>query len=143
MTLLTNDEFLHALKSLFDVAQTKGSVFLTQKYYSGHTTNKVGDGVTKPCMIYIATDGKKKSSCRKKISTRVPILDTVRFHTSFMNIVKGNMTTLKKIEKTPDVKKASAKKGAVEVISAATSSTTSAAVAATLVAAPKGTKKLC
>jgi hypothetical protein len=116
MTLLSNDAFLLALKSLFDVAQTKGSVFLTQKYYSGHT-NKVGDGlVSQPCMIYIATDGKKKGkkSTSRKISTRVPILDTVRFHTSFMNVVKGNMTSLKKIEKTPDAKKASAAKKGVE-----------------------------
>lgn len=103
MPVLSSDAFLLALKGLFDAAQTKGSVFLTQKWCPGRACS-TSSKVSPPCVIYIATDGKTKA--RRKVSTRIPTNDALRFHAAFMNVVKGNMTLLKKIEKTADAKKA-------------------------------------
>jgi len=47
-----------------------------------------------PVALYRATNGKKR-----KFSTIVGAADAARFHAAYMNVVKGSMSALKKIDK--------------------------------------------
>lgn len=97
MVLLSHDAFLLALKSMFDQSQTKGSVFLTQKRASVRAA--ADSEVPLTVVLYRATNGKSQ-----KVSTRVLPGDAARFHAAYMNVVKGSVSTLKKIEKAPAAK---------------------------------------
>ncbi|KAF6036353.1 SRP14 [Bugula neritina] len=105
---LENDKFLSELTKLFQSAETSGSVVLTMKTY---------DGRTKP----IARKPNPKTSSRKrapsstpdhhesehlcliravkgnkKISTIVVHKDVNKFQMAYANLMRGNMTNLKK-----------------------------------------------
>jgi hypothetical protein len=105
MVLLSHDAFLVALKSLFD-AQATSSVFLTHKRVAA----RGGDPVV---VLYRATNGKGR-----RVATRVDAERAKRFHEALMNVVKGSMAALKKVEKTKDQKaaeRAAAAKRAVPI----------------------------
>lgn len=93
MVLLSHDAFLVALKSLFD-AQATSSVFLTHVRVAPR-------GVDPAAVLYRATNGKGR-----RVSTRVSAEQAKRFHEALMNVVKGSMSALKKVEKTKDQKAA-------------------------------------
>ena len=93
MVLLSHDAFLVALKSLFD-AQATSSVFLTHV----RVAPRGGDAAV---VLYRATNGKGR-----RVSTRVNAEQTKRFHEALMNVVKGSMSALKKVEKSKDQKAA-------------------------------------
>jgi hypothetical protein len=137
MVLLTNDEFLAQLSTLFEAKQGKGTVFVTQKrraYFCGASSAEVfscrarplttpslslspplctntdtprkGSAAGLPCSLVRATDGAKR-----KLSTLVTLADAPTFHPSYVAVLKGSMTSLKKLKKAK--KQAIAKQGAL------------------------------
>lgn len=102
MVLLTNDEFLAQLSTLFEAKQGKGTVFVTQKRH----TPRRGSAAGLPCSLVRATDGSKR-----KLSTLVTLADAPTFHPAYVAVLKGSMTSLKKLKKAK--KQAIAKQGAL------------------------------
>ncbi|ORZ06285.1 signal recognition particle, SRP9/SRP14 subunit [Lobosporangium transversale] len=117
--LLDNDKFLTRMAKAFEDSKTKNTVYLTMKRYA-YTTKKIraaeeaeekaaGDTVMKvdeqdqeyPTIVRVSCGTKTK------LSTLVQPQDLDRFMVQYTNIVKINMTALKKKErkKVPKTKK--------------------------------------
>ncbi|KAG5438311.1 hypothetical protein PCANB_002799 [Pneumocystis canis] len=111
--LLSNEEYLNSLSSLFASKKEKGTIFLTQKRYSYENlenTSKENEKLSCDTsysnykLLLRATDGKKT-----KISTLVDPSLLIPFFAKYMETCKSGMCYLKK----RDRKKKRAKKNKI------------------------------
>ncbi|XP_067938995.1 signal recognition particle 14 kDa protein-like [Watersipora subatra] len=106
MPRLENDKFLSELTKLFQTAETSGNVVLTMKTYDGRTkpvprksskapkrkrvpSEQHSEPAEHQCLIRAAKGN-------KKISTVVLHKEVNRFQLAYANLLRGNMTGLKK-----------------------------------------------
>jgi len=100
MVLLEADPFLNELHKMFERCKKSGSVWITMK----RTSMKPRKSKKQPsaddfrCLIR-ASDGKKK------ISTSLSPSEHVKFQTSYSLLLRAQMDSLKKREKTKAAKK--------------------------------------
>ncbi|XP_011872222.1 PREDICTED: signal recognition particle 14 kDa protein [Vollenhovia emeryi] len=104
MVLLENDAFLTELTKLFDKSRFSGSVSLTIKRFNGH--NKPVPRKGKPplpnpteyhCLV-------RASLRSRKISTVIHSKDVNKFQQAYWNLLKTNISGLKKLKKTKSAK---------------------------------------
>ncbi|XP_011697130.1 PREDICTED: signal recognition particle 14 kDa protein [Wasmannia auropunctata] len=104
MVLLENDAFLAELTKLFDKSRLSGSVSLTIKRFNGH--NKPVPRKGRPplptpteylCLV-------RASLRNKKISTVIHSKDVNKFQQAYWNLLKTNVSGLKKLKKTKSAK---------------------------------------
>eukprot|EP01098_Paradermamoeba_levis_P008592 TRINITY_DN355_c0_g1_i3.p1 TRINITY_DN355_c0_g1~~TRINITY_DN355_c0_g1_i3.p1 ORF type:complete len:114 (-),score=44.95 TRINITY_DN355_c0_g1_i3:22-363(-) len=109
MVLLENEPFLAQLNDLCQKSKSKGTVFLSFKKYNGKPVSKKKEKED-------AKDKKKETntgdqcliravSGDSKISTILKAKDLARFQLNISNVLKNNMDTLKKKEKSVPRKK--------------------------------------
>eukprot|EP00128_Syssomonas_multiformis_P001539 Colp12_sorted_trinity150504_noHs@1383 len=98
------DEFLLELHRLFANTKTSGNVSITMKKFSGAGTQKRD----KAAMASEPEEGPKTliraATSKKKISTLVSAKNLAKFHSSYTNILKANMDSLKKPKRTKTTK---------------------------------------
>ncbi|XP_002739221.1 signal recognition particle 14 kDa protein-like [Saccoglossus kowalevskii] len=100
MVLLENDAFLNELTKLFQKSRTTGSVYLTMKKYHGQVKPKPKasksdgshDHQEHKCLVR-ATNGKKK------ITTVISSKDVNKFQMAYATVLKANVDSLKKRDK--------------------------------------------
>ncbi|VVT56248.1 uncharacterized protein SAPINGB_P004914 [Magnusiomyces paraingens] len=114
---LPNDEYLEKLAKTLKAAETKGSVFLTQKRYSPKdgVTNEVPDT---NALLFRATDGNSDKKKKVKFSTVVKAEDLEAFWVKYTEVIKAGMVGLRKKDKK---KKAKSKAKAAAAAAAASS----------------------
>lgn len=104
-------QFLDQLTGLLKKAETRGSVYLTQKKFTeqdGITTAAASSTNSAPLLIFRATDGNSDKSKKIKFSTVVGEKELEGFWSRYSDAIKGGVVGLKKKEKK---KKAKGKKG--------------------------------
>ena len=98
MVLLDNDGFLHALTKMFQSNRSSGSVNITLKKHDGRTTrHKPQQPIENLCLI-------RASDNRTKLSTVISSKEVTKFQMSYATLLRGNMDSLKKHDKSKERK---------------------------------------
>ncbi|XP_012535589.1 signal recognition particle 14 kDa protein [Monomorium pharaonis] len=104
MVLLENDAFLAELTKLFDKSRLSGAVSLTIKRFNGHNKPVPREGrppLPNPteylCLV-------RATLRNKKISTVIHSKDVNKFQQAYWNLLKTNISGLKKLKKTKSAK---------------------------------------
>ncbi|RLU18515.1 hypothetical protein DMN91_008872 [Ooceraea biroi] len=104
MVLLENDTFLAELSKLFDKSRLSGSVTLTFKRFNGHNKpvpRKGRASLPTPTEYLCLVRASLRS---RKISTVIHSKDVNKFQQAYWNLLKTNISGLKKLKKTKSAK---------------------------------------
>ncbi|KAL1919342.1 uncharacterized protein VTP21DRAFT_2035 [Calcarisporiella thermophila] len=112
MKLLNNDEFLDHLNKMYEISRTSGTVFVTMKRLlpkqssatsDVNMTSNLEEDNEYQCLVRAVLK-------KHKISTLVQSSDSVRFQGAYMNVLRTNLTALKKKDRTKDKERKKMKK---------------------------------
>ena len=98
MVLLDNDGFLLALTKMFQNNRSTGSVLIVLKKYNGRTTRQMPQQPLDNLCLIRASDNKTK------LSTVISNKEVTKFQMSYATLLRGNMDSLKKHDKSKEQK---------------------------------------
>ena len=97
MVVLDNDGFLLALTKMFQNNRSSGSVSILTKKYDGRTTRATPASPDNLCII-------RAGDNKTKIATIISSKEVTKFQMSYATLLRGNMDSLKKHDKSKERK---------------------------------------